>query len=110
LTAVASTTLAPPRPATTRRFAAAEVTPEQNHIVFEDASWSLYERLLRENVGRPIRMAYDDGRLEIMSPLPEHEIGKRAIGRLIERLTREAPAPAARPSEAVRWPPVAMAS
>ena len=43
------------------------------HFVFEDASWELYEKLLGDIGNRPIRVTYDDGRMEIMSPLPEHE-------------------------------------
>lgn len=57
------------------------------HFVLEDASWDLYEKLLREIVNRPIRITYDQGRLEIMSPLPEHEDPKKGIGRMIEMLT-----------------------
>jgi Uma2 family endonuclease len=59
------------------------------HIVLEDASWQLYEALLRDIGDRPIRINYDQGRLEMMSPLPEHERPKKLIGRLIEALTEE---------------------
>ena len=59
------------------------------HIVLEDASWELYEALLRDIGDRPIRINYDQGRLEMMSPLPEHERPKKLIGRLIEALTEE---------------------
>lgn len=55
----------------------------QQHIVLEDVSWELYEHLLREVGDRPIRMTYDDGRLEIMSPLPKHDRWSRRIGSLI---------------------------
>jgi Uma2 family endonuclease len=44
-----------------------------DHIVLEDVSWEFYEALLREIGDRAIRVTYDDGRLEIMSPLPKHE-------------------------------------
>jgi hypothetical protein len=43
------------------------------HFVMEGASWELYERLLRDIGNRPIQVTYDEGRLEVMSPLPEHE-------------------------------------
>jgi Uma2 family endonuclease len=62
---------------------------EVQHIVLEDASWELYEALLRDIGDRPIRINYDQGRLEMMSPLPEHERPKKLIGRLIEALTEE---------------------
>ena len=56
------------------------------HFVMDDASWELYERLLREIGNRPIRITYDNGRMEMMSPLPEHEAPKKIIGGLIEML------------------------
>ena len=57
------------------------------HFVMEEASWDLYEKLLRDIGDRPIRVTYDGGRMEIMSPLAEHEDAKKLIGRLIEMLT-----------------------
>jgi len=57
------------------------------HFVLEDASWELYEKLLRDIGDRPIRVTYDDGRMEIMSPLAGHEDVKTLIGRMIEMLT-----------------------
>ena len=62
---------------------------ETQHFVLEDASWELYEKLLRDIGDRPIRVTYDQGRMEITSPLPEHERPKRAIGRMIEMLAFE---------------------
>ncbi|HET6247783.1 MAG TPA: Uma2 family endonuclease [Tepidisphaeraceae bacterium] len=59
------------------------------HFVMEDASWDLYEKLLRDIGDRPIRVTYDQGRMEIMSPLPEHEHDKKLIGGLIEMLAFE---------------------
>jgi Uma2 family endonuclease len=62
---------------------------EVQHFVLQDASWSFYENLLREVGNRPVRITYDEGRLEMMSPLPEHEQPKKLIARLIEALTEE---------------------
>src|SRR5438105_2793299 len=62
---------------------------EVQHFVLEDASWELYERLLRDIGNRPIRVTYDEGRMEIMSPLPEHERPKKLLGQMIEALTLE---------------------
>lgn len=67
----------------------AQMLADVQHLVLEDASWELYERLLRDIGNRPIRITYDQGRMEIMSPLPEHERPKRAIGRMIEMLAFE---------------------
>jgi Uma2 family endonuclease len=62
---------------------------DMQHFVLENASWEIYEKLLREVGNRPIRLTYDEGRLEIMSPLPEHERPKKIIGRMIEMLAFE---------------------
>src|ERR1700733_14769167 len=56
----------------------------QQHIVLEDMSWDFYEHLIEEIGDRHIRVTYDEGRLEIMSPLLKHELYGEWIGRLIE--------------------------
>jgi Uma2 family endonuclease len=59
------------------------------HIVLENATWELYDQLLRDIGDRPIRINYDQGRLEMMSPLPEHEEVKTLIHDLIKVLIAE---------------------
>ena len=59
------------------------------HFVLEDASWELYEKLLRDIGSRPIRVTYDEGRMEIMSPMPQHERPKKLLGQMIEALANE---------------------
>jgi Uma2 family endonuclease len=66
---------------------AAEPLPIGERFTLHDVSWSFYEAFLREMGDRPIRTTYDDGSLEMMAPLAEHEHSKRLIGRLIETLT-----------------------
>src|SRR4051794_27615121 len=61
----------------------------RQHIVLENASWELYETLLREVGDKSIRINFDQGRLEVMSPLPEHEEVKLLIHDLIKALTVE---------------------
>jgi Uma2 family endonuclease len=61
--------------------------PGGTTLVAQDVSWEDYERLLEELADRPgIRVTYDQGRLEIMSPRPEHEEYKRFIERIIDAL------------------------
>lgn len=53
---------------------AIEHLPNGATLVLRDVAWDEYERLLADLVDRPgLRVTYDEGRLEIMSPLPEHE-------------------------------------
>lgn len=59
-------------------------------LVIQDVSWDDYEELLEQLADRPgVRVTYDDGRMEIMSPLPEHEKCKRFIERVIDTLSDE---------------------
>ena len=64
-------------------------------FVIENATWGLYERLLRDLDGQHISITYDDGRLALMSPLPIHEIVKTVTGRLIETTAMELDIPCA---------------
>ena len=53
-------------------------------LVFQQVRWEDYEQLLEELSDRPgIRVSYDEGRLEIMSPLPEHEEYKDSLYRMV---------------------------
>lgn len=50
--------------------------------------WETYQALLldlAENPGK--KLTYDQGTLEIMTPLPEHEINKGFLGRLVQTTT-----------------------
>lgn len=61
----------------------------ETRIVLSGVSWVTYE-LLRENEENwHVRMTYDEGTLELMSPSPDHEAVKRLIGRMIEAFTEE---------------------
>jgi Uma2 family endonuclease len=59
---------------------------EAQHFVLDNVSWDFYERLLKEIGNRPIRVTFDNGMLEIMAPLYEHEVPKRFIGWMIKTL------------------------
>jgi Uma2 family endonuclease len=59
-------------------------------LVLEDVDWPTYCQMLRIFDDRPgYRLAYDRGRLEIMSPLAEHEFDNHLLDRFIVVLTEE---------------------
>ncbi|MFN6564305.1 MAG: Uma2 family endonuclease [Nostoc sp. ChiSLP01] len=67
----------------TLQFRQIRVTPGQT-IILEDVSWQLFEAILNElGEHRGSRVAYSQGTLEIMVPLPEHERAKVIIGNLV---------------------------
>ena len=59
------------------------------HVVLYDVSWEAYERLLEAVGDRRLRHSYDDGTLEIMSPLKRHDRVKKLLARLIEMAAYE---------------------
>ena len=62
----------------------------EQRVLLENISWHLFESLL-EALGedRSSRLAYDQGALEIMTPLLPHEHSKRLIEKLIDILVEE---------------------
>lgn len=66
------------------------IVPPGQTVVLENISWSEFEAIL-EDLGesRGSRIAYDRGRLEIMTPLPEHEVNKVYISNFVEILLEE---------------------
>ncbi len=62
----------------------------EQRVVLQDLNWQAFESfLLALGEHRSARLAYDQGVLEIMSPLRRHESAKRLIGRLIETWVAE---------------------
>jgi hypothetical protein len=59
------------------------------HLVLDGVSWDFYEHVLAEIGDCPVRVTFDRGRIEIMSPLPEHELLKKPMARLIEMMCFE---------------------
>lgn len=68
----------------------------QQHLVLDGVSWDFYERVLTEIGDSSMRVSFDNGSIEIMAPLAEHENPKEAIGSLIDVLTLELNIPIAR--------------
>ena len=64
--------------------AAVDHLPEGGTLVIRDATWEEYERVLEELSDHPnVRVTYDRGTLEIMTPLSEHEKSARFIDDLV---------------------------
>jgi Uma2 family endonuclease len=64
--------------------------PPGQRVILQDVSWQEFEAILDElGDHRGARLAYDNGLLEIMMPLPEHEDNKEIIGDLIKALLEE---------------------
>jgi Uma2 family endonuclease len=71
------------------KFQQIEVPPGQN-ILFHDISWEDFETILDElGEHRGTRIAYNQGILEIMAPLPEHEVDKVLIGDMVKIILDE---------------------
>ena len=64
-----------------------------DHVVLKNIRWSTYEELLKDVGDRSIRLTYDRGTLEIMSPSHRHDWYARLIDRMICVLTEEREVP-----------------
>lgn len=63
------------------------VLPPGHSVLFQSVDWPSFEAFLDQIGERPsTRLAYDNGVLELMTPLLEHEDDKQIIGALIEAL------------------------
>ena len=62
--------------------------PTGGTIIVPDVSWDNYQQLVAEvNNQTGVRLTFDRGSLEIMSPLPVHEKYKEFLLRLMDRLS-----------------------
>lgn len=61
----------------------------ETRFVLSGVPWGLYHALRENDASQRVRMTYDDGVLELMSPSNDHEAIKRLIGRMIEAFTEE---------------------
>jgi len=66
-----------------------EVPPGQ-YLLLRDVCWAEFEAIL-EDLGnhRSTRLAYDNGWLEIMAPLPKHQYFKETIGDAVKDISEE---------------------
>ncbi len=65
------------------------LTPPDEIIHLSGISWQTYETLLAELSDRHLRLTYNRGSLEIMTPSPEHERFKKVAGRFVETIAEE---------------------
>jgi Uma2 family endonuclease len=64
--------------------------PPGQRLLLHNVSWAEFEAILEElGEHRGTRVAYDNGLLEIMAPLPEHGSDKEIIGDLLKALLEE---------------------
>jgi Uma2 family endonuclease len=63
---------------------AVEHLPEGAALVIRDVTWEEYERVLEDLAERHVRVTYDRGTLEIMTPLSKHEKFARFIDALVQ--------------------------
>ena len=59
--------------------------PPGQRLLIQDLSWSEFENILTElGEKRSTRLVFNDGILEVMTPLPEHEVDKEILGDLVK--------------------------
>ncbi|MBD2146164.1 Uma2 family endonuclease [Sphaerospermopsis sp. FACHB-1194] len=64
--------------------------PPGQRVLLENVTWTELEAILEElGEHRAAKIAYDQGILEIMTPLPEHEFDQEIISDLIKALLEE---------------------
>ena len=63
--------------------------PPGQKVLLSQVGWQEFEAILAELGTRSARIAYDNGILELMTPLPEHEAAKEMIGDLLKALLEE---------------------
>jgi Uma2 family endonuclease len=58
-------------------------------FLLQGVNWQTYEKILEAIGNRPVRITYDRGNLELISPLLIHELYKCFFGRLFDILAEE---------------------
>jgi Uma2 family endonuclease len=61
----------------------------ERHFVLHGVPWSVYETLRESEENYHVRMTYDRGTLEFMSPSTKHERAKSLLSQLLETFTVE---------------------
>lgn len=63
--------------------------PTDQQFLLHGMSWAFYEYLLEELGDRPVRVTYDRGALELMSPSYRHEGSARLLGLMVGIIAEE---------------------
>jgi Uma2 family endonuclease len=75
---------------TTPRLSIAQLPPAEKRVSLFNVSWGAYEMILQAlDETRAAQLTYDEGVLEIMTPLQEHESSSGSIDKFIHILTEE---------------------
>jgi Uma2 family endonuclease len=61
----------------------------ERRFVIHNVGWEGYQTLLGLTGRRPVRLTYDRGNIELMSPLNLHELYKTRFGYMVEAITEE---------------------
>ncbi|HEX7377655.1 MAG TPA: Uma2 family endonuclease [Pirellulales bacterium] len=61
----------------------------ERRIVLSEIPWKLYEQLRENEENWHLHMTYDNGRLELMSPSPSHEVITKLLAQMVEAFTAE---------------------
>jgi Uma2 family endonuclease len=62
---------------------------DENRIVLSAIPWQIYEQLRAIDENQHVRMSYDAGELELMSPSPDHEAIKELLVEMFKAFTAE---------------------
>ena len=66
------------------------IVPAGQKVLLKDVSWQEFEEILTDlGESRSSRIAYANNTLEIMAPLPKHELSKEIISDLLKALLEE---------------------
>ena len=68
----------------------ATLSTQKNSVILNNIRWETYQYLVQDSEEQPNkRLTYDRGVLEIMTPLPEHEVYKKLIDRFVLVMVEE---------------------
>ena len=78
----------------TSRVRSADVPADgERRVLIREVGWQGYQALLSMIANQPVRLTYDRGDVELMSPLLKHERSRLLLARLVSILTEELDAP-----------------